>query len=131
MDDNVQKSILVFMQVYCINVHKSMQAQCNNVRKVLQIYRTAIIAGTAIFVIPQQHSNVCNSTAVQQCLKGPAGTTTQQCLYFHSSAAMFVFSQQCSNVCKVQQVQLHSNVGISSTLAVAYDARNCAQLVTM
>ena len=57
MEDNVQKSILVFMQVYCINVHKSRQAQCNNVRKVLQIYRVAIIAGTAIFVIP-----------VQQCL---------------------------------------------------------------
>ena len=80
IEDNVQKSILVFMQVYCINVHKSRQAQCNNVHKVLQIYRVAIIAGTAIFVIPQQcsnvckvqqvqqHSNVCNSTAVQQCL---------------------------------------------------------------
>ena len=84
IEDNVQKSILVFMQVYCINVHKSMQAQCNNVRKVLHIYiyiyRIAIIAGTAIFEIPQQcsnvckvlqiqkHSNVCNSTAVQQCL---------------------------------------------------------------
>ena len=57
MEDNVQKSILVFMQVYCINVHKSMQAQCNNVHKVLQIYRIAIIV--AIFVIPQQFSNVC------------------------------------------------------------------------
>ena len=77
MEDNVEKSILVFMQVYCINVHNSMQAQCNNVRKVL--YRVAIIAGTAMFVIPhqcyiyiyifsQQHSNVYNSTAVQQCL---------------------------------------------------------------
>ena len=80
MEDTIQKSILVFMQVYCINVQKSRQAQCNNVRKVLQIYRIAIIAGTAIFVIPQQcsnvcnvlqiqqHSNICNSTAVQQCL---------------------------------------------------------------
>ena len=58
MDDNVQKTILVFMQVYCINVPNSRQAQCNNVRKVLQIYRIAIIAGTAIFVIPQQCSNV-------------------------------------------------------------------------
>ena len=35
MEDNVQKSIVVFVQVYCINVHKSMPAQCNNVRKVL------------------------------------------------------------------------------------------------
>ena len=59
MEDNVQKSILVFMQVYLINVHKSKQAQCNNVRKVLQIYRVAIIAGRAIFVI---------NIAVQQCL---------------------------------------------------------------
>ena len=58
MEDNVQKSILVFMQVYCVNVHKSRQAQCNNVRKVLHIYRIAIIAGTAIFVIPQQCSSV-------------------------------------------------------------------------
>ena len=39
MEDKVQKSILVFMQVYCINVHKFMQAQCKNVRKFLQIYR--------------------------------------------------------------------------------------------
>ena len=54
MEDNVQKSILVFMEVYCINVHNSMQAQCNKVRKVLQIYRVAIIAGTAMFVIPHQ-----------------------------------------------------------------------------
>ena len=77
MEDNVQKSILVFMQVYCVNVHKSRQAQCNNVHKVLQIYRIAVIAGTAMFVFSQQCSNVCK---VQQV-------------------------QQYSKVCKVQQVQ--------------------------
>ena len=80
MEDNVQKSILVFMQVYCINVHKSMQAQCNNVRKVLQIYRIAIIAGTAIFVIPQQCSNVCMDQQVQQHSKVCNSTAVQQCL---------------------------------------------------
>ena len=80
MEDNVQKSILVFMQVYCINVHKSMQAQCNNVCKVLQIYRIASIAGTAIFVIPQQCSNVCKVQQVQQHSNVCIFTAVQQCL---------------------------------------------------
>ena len=78
MEYKVQKSILVFMQVYCINVHKSRQAQCNNVRKVL--YRVAIIAGTAIFVIPQQCSNVCKDQQVQQHSKVCNSTAVQQCL---------------------------------------------------
>ena len=43
MEDNVHKSMKVFMHVHCINFHKSMQTQCINVCKVLQIYRIAII----------------------------------------------------------------------------------------